>query len=259
MKNPLIPFVLIFVICISCTTVNFPKHPQWLCSKKYACLKHPRYEEPIKSEFVGFYDSSINDKVYEDFPYEDTTFDNVEYRNSIREGKIINGFKEGLWQSAIVKYDTITKTKEVERLFTKEYFKHGLRDSIFKQYDINGKIIYETMFKMGTGLWKEFHANGKTYFEAYTQDGYFTDTLKLYNREGVNFEKRFYQKDTLVYYVGNDNWCLKYRYKPDNDTYLEVDSYNQKDLKQGTFRNTFRYKTKEEFEDDYFARNTLKR
>ncbi|MFB9110534.1 hypothetical protein [Flavobacterium gyeonganense] len=55
------------------------------------------------------------------FPYEDTTFANVEYRNSIREGKIINGFKEGLWQSAIVKYDTITKTKEVERLFTKEY------------------------------------------------------------------------------------------------------------------------------------------
>ncbi|MBZ4043817.1 toxin-antitoxin system YwqK family antitoxin [Flavobacterium hibisci] len=199
MKKILISVIVIFVVCISCTTANFSKHPKWLCSKKYACLKHPRLEEPINIDFVGFYDNSTNDKVYEDFPYEDTTFTNVEYRNSIREGKILNGFKEGLWLSAIVKYDTITKTKEVERLFTKEYFKHGLRDSVFKQFDKDGKTIYETSFKMGTGLWKEFHENGTIYFEAYTKDGYFTDTLKLYNREGVLMEKRLYKKDSLIF------------------------------------------------------------
>ncbi|MFC5978023.1 toxin-antitoxin system YwqK family antitoxin [Flavobacterium salmonis] len=210
--------------------------------------------------------NNINNFLYNDFPDRDRNNGGCDIKDDFvdgycdRFGTISNeGYKDGFFVTGIHHYDTIKNIKVFDRIFKEEYFKHGLRDSIFKQYDINGKIIYETMFKMGTGLWKEFHANGKTYFEAYTQDGYFTDTLKLYNREGVNFEKRFYQKDTLVYYVGNDNWCLKYRYKPDNDTYLEVDSYNQKDLKQGTFRNTFRYKTKEEFEDDYFARNTLKR
>lgn len=32
-----------------------------------------------------------------------------------------------------------------------------------------------------------------------------------------------------------------------------------KELKQGAFRNIFHYKTKEQFEDDYFAKNTLKK
>ena len=111
---------------------------------------------------------------------------------------------------------------------------------------------------MGTGLWKEFHDNRKVYFEAYTKEGYFTDTLRLSNKEGLIFEKRLYQKDVLVYYAGND-WCLKYRYKPNDSSYLEVDSYEVKNLKQGAFRNTFRYKNKEEFEDDNFAKSTLKK
>lgn len=200
MKNIIILLVLTSVICISCTTVNFSKHPQWLCSKKYACLKHPRLEEQNELMFDGYYDNTDN-KIYEDFPYEDTTFaGNIEYKNSIREGKILNGFKEGLWVSAIFNYDTIKKNKEVERLFTREYFKHGLRDSIFKQYDANGKVIYETMFKKGTGLWKEFHANGKLYFEAYTKGGYFTDTLKLYNNKGELAEEKLYKNDSLIYH-----------------------------------------------------------
>ena len=84
-------------------------------------------------------------------------------------------------------------------MFTKEYFKHGLRDGIFRQFGNDGVIIYETTFKMGTGLWKEFHGNGKIYFEAYTKDGYFTDTLKLYNDKGILFEKLLYKKDSLIF------------------------------------------------------------
>lgn len=69
--------------------------------------------------------------------------------------------------------------------------------AFFRQFDNNGKVIYETTFKMRTGLWKEFHGNGKIYFETYTTDGYFTDTLRLHNKEGKNFEKRLYQKNVF--------------------------------------------------------------
>jgi len=81
----------------------------------------------------------------------------------------------------------------------------------------------------------------------------------LYNKRGKIYQKRLYQKDALVYYIGDDNWCLKFRHHPNNNTYLEVDSYDAKNLKQGAFRNTFSYKTKEEFENDQFAKSTLKR
>jgi len=258
MKKTSIASTFILTICISCTTANFSKHPKWLCSTKYNCLKHTRLAEPLTEQLIGFYDNSPNDKIYEDFPNEDTAYGNAHYESDTRFGLIRNGYKEGRWSYAIHEYDTVNKKEKIKTLFTEEYFKHGLRDSIFRQFDKDGKITYETTFKMGTGLWKEFHGNGKVYFEAYTKDGYFTDTLHLYNKEGKNFEKRLYQKDVLVYYAGND-WCLKYRYKPTDSTYLEVDSYEVKNLKQGDFRNTFRYKTKEEFEDDSFAKSTLKK
>jgi antitoxin component YwqK of YwqJK toxin-antitoxin module len=201
MKNITILVIFIISICTSCTTINYPNHPKWLCSKKYACLKHPRLETPlIVNELIESYDNSSNDKIYEDFPYEDTTYSSLKYKNSIREGQILNGYKEGLWLSAIYKYDTVKKTKEIDILFTEEYFKKGLRDSIFKQYDDKRNLIYSTYFKMGTGLWKEFHKNGKIYFDIQTKDGYFTDTLKLYNDKGKLMEKRLYKKDSLVYH-----------------------------------------------------------
>ena len=87
---------------------------------------------------------------------------------------------------------------ESDGVTKEEYFKKGLRDSIFRQFD-GRKIIYETTFKKGTGLWKEFHSNGKIYFEAYTKDGYFTDTLKLYNDKGILSEKLLYRKDSLIF------------------------------------------------------------
>jgi antitoxin component YwqK of YwqJK toxin-antitoxin module len=204
-----------------------------------------------------------NDKgnyIFKDFPKREKDFSECDIESDFvdgckRYGKISDkGFKEGMFRSPHCGY-----TDNWKNPFKIEYFKDGLRDSIFKIVDENNKIIYETTFKMGTGLWKEFHGNGKIYFETYTKDGYFTDTLRLHNKEGEIYEKRLYQKDALVYYIGNDNWCLKFRHYPNDSTYLEVDSYEEKNLKQGAFRNTFRYKTKEEFDNDYFAKNTLKR
>ncbi|MCC9016463.1 toxin-antitoxin system YwqK family antitoxin [Flavobacterium lipolyticum] len=205
---------------------------------------------------------SSNNHMFEDFPSEYIGVDF--YRETFSEcgyriGKTgIDGLKESKWLSGDADFDKNGNVVAKGKIYKEEYFKHGLRDSIFRQFDNDGKVIYETTFKMGTGLWKEFHDNRKVYFEAYTKDGYFTDTLRLYNKEGKNFEKRLYQKDVLVYYIGND-WCLRYRYKPNDSAYLEVDSYELKNLKQGAFRNTFSYKTKEEYENDHFAKSTLKR
>ena len=112
MKKILILFTIILTICISCTTVNFKNHPKWLCSSKYTCLKHPRLESPqIANELIESYDNSLDDKIYEDFPNENPILGSLKYKNSIREGQILNGYKEGLWTSAIYKYDTVNKTK----------------------------------------------------------------------------------------------------------------------------------------------------
>jgi antitoxin component YwqK of YwqJK toxin-antitoxin module len=200
MKKIKFCIIIINLFCISCTTVNFPNHPKWLCSKKYACLKHPRLETPqVENELNEFHDNSKNDKIYEDFPNEDIKYGSINYSNDIREGKILNGYKEGVWKSATYKYDTVNKTKSINILFTEEYFKHGLRDSIFRQFSNDSKLIYETTFKMGTGLLKEFHSNGKIYFEIQTKEGYFTDTLKLYNENGKLKEKLLYLKDSLIF------------------------------------------------------------
>ncbi|MFH6956766.1 toxin-antitoxin system YwqK family antitoxin [Flavobacterium aquidurense] len=231
--------IIIFTSCIFKRTVPFKESPKGM------------------AVINGSYE-------YTDFPNEDTPdYGELSYIENFEEGgerygKIIDGYKEGKWLSGDADFDTLGNVYAKGKIYKEEYFKHGLRDSIFRQFDNDGKVIYETTFKMGTGLWKEFYGNGKIHFEANTKDGYFTDTLYLHNEEDEIFEKRLYKKDLLVYYAGND-WCLKYRYKPNDSTYLEVDSYEVKNLKQGAFRNTFRYKTKEEFEDDNFAKNNLKR
>jgi hypothetical protein len=162
-----------------------------------------------KVEITPFYNgnSDVN-FLYEDFPNEDLNLHSIlleeEFSGGFffpREGKISNeGFKEGKFVSANTDYDTITHQKKIIKLRKIEYFKKGLRDSIFQQFDYyTGKIIYETIFKNGTGLWKEFHYNGKPYFEAYTKDGYFIDTLRLYDYRSRLQGVRLYKKDSLIY------------------------------------------------------------
>jgi antitoxin component YwqK of YwqJK toxin-antitoxin module len=104
-------------------------------------------------------------------------------------------------------------TKAIDYICREEYFKNGLRDSIFKVFDKDNKLVYSTYFKNGTGLEKDFHQNGKLYYEIATKDGYFTDTLKLYNDKGLLEKKLLYKKDSLIYtklsYFPDDNDDLK--------------------------------------------------
>ena len=254
MKKSLI-FILFFFLNISCGLLN----------KKNVII----HEKAVSFEYTRSFKSSKDNLLYEDFPEEDrkNSLEEIteEFSGGIflpREGKISSeGYKEGEFLSAVFDYDTIKHKKKILKLSKIEYFKKGLRNGIFKQFDTKtGKLIYKTTFIKGTGLWKEFHQNGKPYFEAYTKDGFFTDTLKLYNHKGKIFEKRFYRRDTL-FYVINKEWCLKYRYKPNMENYLEVDSYDIDTLKLkiGRFRNTFRYKSKEDYDGDYFAKFILKK
>ena len=140
-----------------------------------------------------------------DFPQKNIEeYRNIYVEDSFEEGgerfgRIIKGRREGKWLSGDADFDKNGKVYAKGRIWREEYFKNDLRDSIYRRFDGDGKIIYETNFKLGTGLWKEFHSNGKIYFEAYTKDGYFTDTLKLYNDKGILFEKLLYKKDSLIF------------------------------------------------------------
>ena len=150
-----------------------------------------------------------------DFPEKNIeVYRNVDVRDNFSEGglrfgKIIKGTREGKWLSGDAGFDKNGNVYDKGGIWREEYFKNDLRDSIFRQFDVNDKIIYETTFKMGTGLWKEFHDNGTLYFEIYTKDGYFTDTLRLHDDKGKIIGKRLYVKDSLIYDEGLP--CFPYR------------------------------------------------
>lgn len=117
-----------------------------------------------------------------------------------RKGYFNNGKQNGKWISyKYYYYDSLGYSRSKNYLVREEYFKKGLRDSIYKIYNKKGKIIYSTYFKNGNGIEKDFHDNGQLYYEIKTRDGYFTDTLRLYNDKGRLQEKLFYKKDSLVY------------------------------------------------------------
>ncbi|CAD0003110.1 toxin-antitoxin system YwqK family antitoxin [Flavobacterium salmonis] len=177
-------FISIIILCfISC-----------ICKKEISVKKRDN-PAPIYCDLCSYkYKDFPNDYDQMDGKYEENFKD-----GGMRYGNIVSGFKEGKWLSGDADFDTNGNVYAKGLIWREEYFKKGLRDSIFKQYDGSGKVIYETTFKMGTGLWKEFHINGEIYFEAYTKDGYFTDTLKLYNEKGVLMEKQLYKKDSLIF------------------------------------------------------------
>ena len=160
------------------------------------------------------YNNSSENFRYMDFPNEDMNNSSDAYyehfaEGGLRTGKIIDGYKEGKWLSGNADFDENGNVYAKGGIWREEYFKNGLRDSIFRQFDGNGKIIYEITFKKGTGLWKEFHSNGELYFEIYTKDGYFTDTLRLHDDKRKIIGKRLYRKDSLVYEEGLP--CFPYR------------------------------------------------
>jgi hypothetical protein len=121
--------------------------------------------------------------------------------SGFRNGHIVDGKQTGKWVSErTFDFDSLGFIKTTKYINREEYFKNGLHDSIYKIYNKEGKVIYSTTFNQGTGLEKDYHENGKLYYEIATKDGYFTDTLKLYNDKGKLMEKRLYKKDSLVYH-----------------------------------------------------------
>jgi antitoxin component YwqK of YwqJK toxin-antitoxin module len=126
-----------------------------------------------------------------------------------RDGYFKNSKQDGKWTAETFFIPPKAGSdKAIDYICREEYFKNGLRDSIYKIYNKEGKVVYSTYFKNGNGVEKDFHNNGILHYEIATKDGYFTDTLKLYNDECKLKEKLLYKKDSLVYhkiFISDDN------------------------------------------------------
>lgn len=117
-----------------------------------------------------------------------------------RKGYFKNGKQNGKWTSDRYSYyDSLGYTRSKNYLAREEYFKNGLRDSIYKIYNKDGKTLYSTYFKNGNGIEKDFYDNGQLYYEIKIQNGYFTDTLRLYRENGQLMQQLLYRKDSLVF------------------------------------------------------------
>jgi hypothetical protein len=161
----------------------------------------------IKRSFCTNYADELNENYsFLDFPDEDLNWGYCDYWESfsdkgpIRHGDITDGLKQGRWIWGEFESDTTRHQIRNTYIKREEYFKDGLRDSIFTVYNESEEIIYTTVFHMGTGLLKDFYDNGELYFEINTMDGYFTDTLRLYTEQGALKEKLLFIKDSLVYH-----------------------------------------------------------
>jgi len=117
-----------------------------------------------------------------------------------RTGKIQNGKQEGKWETyKFHEYDSLGYSRSKRYLGREEYFKNGLRDGIYKIYNKNGKIVYSAYFEKGNGVEKDFYDDGQLYYQIKTKDGYFTDTLKLYKKNGQLMQNLLYKKDSLIF------------------------------------------------------------
>jgi len=118
----------------------------------------------------------------------------------VRDGDVLDGKQTGKWLSYKYSYrDSTDRYISKEYIYREENFKNGLHDGFFGLFNHNGDTIYSTYFKNGTGIEKCYYDNGQLYYEIAKKDGYFTDTLKLYNEKGQLAEKLYFIKDSLVY------------------------------------------------------------
>ncbi len=173
-----------------------------VCVISFSCkMQKQLLIEDIKGMTTPAVDYRFIRLSYENFPStyikDFSESDRINYTETFKdisgekEGLIKYGVKEGLWKHILGD----------DKLHLEEYFSRGLRDSVFRIYNHDSNhIIYETTFIKGTGLLKDFHSNGQLYYEIETKDGYFTDTLRLYDKDGVIIEKLFYDKDSLIYH-----------------------------------------------------------
>ena len=116
----------------------------------------------------------------------------------LRMGKYKNNKQEGTWISESSWYPDRQYHKYPYKR-REEHFKDGLQHGDYIIYNSEGDVIYYTEFINGTGIEKDYHPNGQLYYEISKKDGYFTDTLKLYDEGGRLYEMLYFEKDSLVF------------------------------------------------------------
>lgn len=191
-----INFLLFFLLVIGCHSqkmISQEDSKRNIIVETYIYLNGPYLKYSIESASVTQTIITSKKNIGGDNPFESVTI------LGYRKGNTENKRQEGKWETFRFFKDELDYNKEKKYLVREEYFKNGLRDSIYKIYNKEGKVIYLTTFKNGNGVEKDFYDNGQLYYEIKTQNGYFIDTLKLYNPQGKIMKKLFYKKDSLVF------------------------------------------------------------
>ncbi|WP_103866422.1 hypothetical protein [Aquimarina sp. I32.4] len=111
------------------------------------------------------------------------------------EGRFSKGLKEGKWI-----FDHYAFARTVE------HYKNGVRDGAYKVYDDDKNIVYQTIFKNGTGEERIYRDNGGLYHKKHYKNGVVDHTkpYKIFYRNGKIAENHDYPNKTIrrFYYTG---------------------------------------------------------
>ncbi|WP_438712677.1 toxin-antitoxin system YwqK family antitoxin [Aquimarina muelleri] len=150
------------------------------------------------------YELSIYDEIDKSGTNDNITLKSIPVESTTNsEGWFSHGLKNGEW---IFEEPSFAKIEE--------HYKNGVRDGLYIVYGKNGRVLYQTSFKNGTGIEKIYRKNGNLYRIKYYKNGSLDDSklLTLYYDNGNIAEEFDFQKNTR-----------KSFYKDGNISRLDVD------------------------------------
>jgi len=110
------------------------------------------------------------------------------------EGSFSKGYKIGTWIFNQYQFATV-----------EENYKKGIREGVYKVYDTDGSIIYETIFHKGTGEERMFRNDGSLYHIKYFKNGEedYSKITTFYHRNGTVAVRNDYPNNKVKKYYDN--------------------------------------------------------
>ena len=107
------------------------------------------------------------------------------------KGSIYKGLKQGQWE-----VNNLYFAKIIENYDT------GIRNGDYIVYDEQGKILYKTIFKKGSGVEKVFRRNGSIYQIRCYKDNFIDKNSKeiIYYENGNVFQEKNYKNNIIIQY-----------------------------------------------------------
>ena len=125
------------------------------------------YKEEEKKPFTGLFGAVIDGQINHYESYKDGLLDGESAWFSRRGTKLLSeNYSKGKLHGEQKSYYENGKLKSIVK------YVQGRVDGIIA-YDINGKILHESIFKNGTGVWKFYWSNGKL-----SEEGHYTSWKK---------------------------------------------------------------------------------